>query len=204
MQPQCIILAISLWLQRLFEFKLKGRNMLKGKFFSSYWCTCFFVMKSERFLRLILVVGMLVFIPVFIIGCNSAGKIQPETSSKIPPEPYFPTQKEAAKAYMATLLQGGTLIIDNAGYIRIGTPGLTTSSANGPLIIWPYGYSFKTEGTNILIINDEGQTVASVGDKLDIGGGFVDASVVEVLIGHTLPKNAVGPYYIAAPLQASQ
>jgi hypothetical protein len=141
---------------------------------------------------------------VLAVGCNSGGNIQPETSSQIPPEPYFPTQKEPAKAYMATLLQGGTLIIDNAGYIRIGTPGLTTSSANGSLIIWPYGYSFKTEGTNIWIISDEGQTVARVGDKLDIGGGFVDASVAAVLIGHTLPKNAVGPYYIAAPLQTSQ
>ena len=147
---------------------------------------------------------MLVFILVFTIGCNSGGNIQSETSSKIPPEPYFPTQKELAKSYMLSLLTGGTLIIDNAGYIRIGTPGLATSSANGSLIIWPYGYSFKTEGTNIWIISDEGQTVARVGDKLDIGGGFVDASVAAVLIGHTLPKNAVGPYYIAAPLQTSQ
>ena len=170
--------------------------MLKGKFFSSYWCTCFFAMKSERFLRLMLTLSMLVYISVFAISCNSVVKRNAE--------PFFPTQILPAKAYMLALLKGGTLIIDNAGYIRIGTPGLTTSSANGPLIIWPYGYSFKTEGTNILIINDEGQTVASVGDKLDIGGGFVDASVVEVLIGYALPKDAVGPYYIAAPLQASQ
>jgi hypothetical protein len=145
-----------------------------------------------------------VIILVLAVGCNSGGKTQPATSSKIPPEPYFPTQKEPAKAYMLSLLQGGTLIIDNDGYIRIGTPGLTTSSANEPLIIWPYGYSFTTEGTNIWIVNDIGQTVARVGDKLDIGGGFVDASAVEVLIGHALPKNAVGPYYIAAPLEASQ
>jgi len=129
---------------------------------------------------------------------------QPETSSQIPSEPFFPTQIVPAKAYMLALLKGGTLMIDNAGYIRIGSPNLPASSANGPLIIWPYGYSFKTEGTNIWIINDKGQTVARVGDKLDLGGGSVDASVVEVLIGYALPKDAVGPYYIAAPLQASQ
>ena len=138
--------------------------MQKRDIFSPYWFTSFFAMKSERFLRLILVVGMLILIPVFTIGCNSGGKIQPETSSKIPPEPYFPTQKEPAKAYMQALLTGGTLIIDNAGYIRIGTSGLASSSANEPLIIWPYGYSFKTEGANILIINDKGQTIATVGD----------------------------------------
>jgi hypothetical protein len=137
-----------------------------------------------------------VIVLVLAVGCNSG--------SKRYAEPFFPTQILPAKAYMLSLLQGGTLVIDNAGYIRIGSPNLPASSANGPLIIWPYGYSFKTEGTNIWIVSDTGQTVARVGDKLDIGGGFVDASVAAVLIGQALPKNAVGPYYIAAPLQSSQ
>jgi hypothetical protein len=145
-----------------------------------------------------------VIVLVLAIGCNSGGKIQSETSSKIPVEPFFPTQVLPAKAYMLSLMQGATLIIDNAGDIRIGSPDVPVTSANGALIIWPYGYSFKTEGTNIFIVNDKGQTVARVGDKLDIGGGFVDASVAAVLIGQALPKDAVGPYYVAAPLQASQ
>ena len=169
--------------------------MLKRNIFSSYWCTCFFAMKSERFLRLMLTLSMLVYISVFAISCNSVVKRNAE--------PFFPTQILPAKAYMLALLKGGTLIIDNAGDIRIGSPNLSASSPNGALIIWPYGYSFKTEGTNIWIINDKGQTVARVGDKLDLGAGFVDASVAAVLIGQALPKNAVGPYYIAAPLQAS-
>jgi hypothetical protein len=129
-----------------------------------------------------LTLSMLVYISVFAISCNSVVKRNAE--------PFFPTQILPAKAYMLALLKGGTLIIDNAGDIRIGSPNLSASSPNGALIIWPYGYSFKTEGTNIWIINDKGR-------------GFVDASVAAVLIGQALPKNAVGPYYIAAPLQAS-
>ena len=139
---------------------------------------------------LILVVGMLVFILVFVIGCGG-------NSTNKTPEPYFPVQKEFQTIYMQSLLTGGKLAIDNAGYLRAG-------ATKGVLIIWPYGYSLKIEGKNTWIINDKGQAVAKVGDAVELGGGFVDASVVEVIIGYALPMDAAGPYWVAAPLKSNQ
>ena len=43
-----------------------------------------------------------------------------------------------------------------------------------------------------------------MGDAVELTGGFVDASVVEVIIGHALPTDAVGPYWVAAPLKSNQ
>ena len=138
---------------------------------------------------MILVVGMLVFIPVFAVGCTG--------NTNKTPEPYFPVQKEFQTIYLQSLLTGGKLASDNAGYLRAG-------ATKGVLIIWPYGYSLKIEGKNIWIINDKGQAVAKVGDAVELSGGFVDASDVEVIIGHALPKDAVGPYWIASPLKSGQ
>ena len=43
-----------------------------------------------------------------------------------------------------------------------------------------------------------------MGDAVELGGGFVDASVVEVIIGYALPMDAAGPYWVAAPLKSNQ
>jgi hypothetical protein len=83
-------------------------------------------------------------------------------------------------------------VIDDAGYLRVNvTNDLHT------LIIWPYGYSLKIEGKEMWIINDKGQAVARVGDTVELGGGFVDASVAEERMGHALPENAKGPYFLS-------
>ena len=93
---------------------------VKSKMFAS-----FFPVQSGRFRRLIPVVGTLIFILVFVIGCGG-------NSTNKTPEPYFPVQKEFQTIYMQSLLTGGKLAIDNAGYLRAG-------ATKGVLIIWPYG-----------------------------------------------------------------
>jgi len=130
---------------------------------------------------------MLVFIPVLAIGCsnNSADKTQPV--------PYFPVQKDVPQELMLALLPG-TLVVDKDGYLRVNV----TKDLQA-LAIWPYGYSLKIEGEEFQIINDKGQIVAKVGDTVKLGGGFVGVSAVEQRIGHALPKNATGPYFISNP-----
>lgn len=131
--------------------------------------------KPWRLIQLVAILGVL---PILATGCtcNSADETQPE--------PYFPVQKEAQYWNLGVLLQG-SLVIDK-GYLRI----------YDALIIWPYGYSIKTEGKEMWIINDKGQTVARVGDVVKLSGGFMDASVAEERIGHALPEDAEGPYFL--------
>ncbi len=97
---------------------------------------------------------------------------------------------------MLTLLSGK--LVDDAGYLRINV-----NNDLHALIIWPYGYSLKIEGKEMWIINDKGQAVARVGDTVKLGGGFLGASDMEEIMGHALPEDVEGPYFLANPIEKS-
>ena len=139
------------------------------------------------FKRLIQIIGTLIFIPILAIGCSN------NSTDKTQPVPYFPVQKDVPQELMLALLPG-TLVMDKDGYLRVNV----TEDLQA-LVIWPHGYSLKIEGKEIQIINDKGQIVAKVGDTVKLGGGFVGVSDAEERIGHALPKNATGPYFISNP-----
>ena len=73
---------------------------------------------------------------------------------------FFPVQKTPADVCMSALLKD-ELVIDKDGCLRAG----------GCLLIWPYGFSLKNESGVIYVIDDNSQPIASVGDKIKIGGG---------------------------------
>jgi hypothetical protein len=129
----------------------------------------------------------LLFIVSLTFGCTC------NSPDRTKPEPYFPVQKEVAEVGMLSRLEG-KLVIDDAGYIRVN--GMNNFP---PLIIWPYGYSLKIEREEVWIINDKGQAVARVGDHVILGGGELPAWAVEERIGHALPQDAKGPYFLANP-----
>lgn len=104
---------------------------------------------------------------------------------------YFPVEKEVPVDVMDGELPG-RLVIDDVGYLRVDD-----LMDNPVLIIWPHGYSYKTEDKKIWIINDKGQEVACVGDWVNLRGGRVPAWAVEERIGQALPEDARGPYWMA-------
>ena len=105
---------------------------------------------------------------------------------------YFPVQKQVEPIAMEVLLTG-KLIQDN-GYLRISEE----------LIIWPYGYSLKTEDNDIWVIDDKDQTVARVGDTVKIGGGEIPGYWAEEIIGHPLPAGCEGPYWLAGHINKNE
>jgi hypothetical protein len=106
-------------------------------------------------------------------------------TAPLTPEPYFPVQKEFQTTVLTSLIQG-KLVLNN-GYLRV----------YDELIIWPYGYSLKTEGKEMWVINEKGQPAARVGDEVGIGGGEIPADFAEEKIGHPLPEGCEGPYWLA-------
>ncbi len=76
---------------------------------------------------------------------------------------FFPIQKNPTNVCMTALLSGKPeeLVIDKDGCLRAG----------GRLLIWPYGFSLKNESGLICVIDDTGQLIALVGDKVEMGGG---------------------------------
>jgi len=124
---------------------------------------------------------ILLLLPICPFGCGIT------SSSSIPTHVYFPVQNTAQTINMEARMEGH-LVIDKAGYLKV-------VEANA-LIIWPFGYSLRHEGNDIWVITNEDKAVARVGDTVVLGGGFVGASVGEEKIGHALPTDATGPYFL--------
>ena len=144
--------------------------------------------KRKKYFLYLYVIAVLIIVPALTLSCNGNEHIEP--SSTTPQhEPYFPVQTEKPETYLAALLPG-KLVMDKAGYLRIGNA----------LVLWPYGYSFSIEGKDIWILEYKGTKVARVGDEVKIGGGFIPGDVVSMKIGHPLPADCEGPFWLAAPM----
>ena len=98
--------------------------------------------------NLLLFPCILVIVAALTISCSG-------TTGTAQPEIYFPVQKEVQMWRLLQTLEGELLLDDN-GRLRV----------MGDLILWPYGYSLKTEGKKIWVINDKGQRTVRVGDRI--------------------------------------
>ncbi len=122
-----------------------------------------------------------------------------ETSGTDPltkPEVVFIRQKpvEGVGQVMAALATG-RVVVDDAGCIRLKNRG----SYDGDLIVWPPGYSMQTEGVKVHIVKEDGETLARVGDRVELGGGQIPAhpGVREMYEKHLeIPQKCTGPLWI--------
>lgn len=93
-------------------------------------------------------------------------------------------------------LATGRVVVDDAGCIRL-EDGRTDDE--GDLIVWPPGYSMQTEGVKVHIVKEDGETLARVGDMVELGGGQIPAhpGVREMYEKHLeIPQKCTGPLWI--------
>ena len=67
-------------------------------------------------------------------------------------------------------LAAGRVVVDDAGCIRLKD---SRTGNEGDLIVWPPGYSMRAEDGDIRIVRGDGQAIARIGDKVELGGGQV-------------------------------
>jgi hypothetical protein len=89
-------------------------------------------------------------------------------------------------------LATGTLVLED-GCLRLSTP----HSNYTYLIIWPKGYYMEKEGDEIMILDEDGQVVAGVGDTISAAGGEMRNICNLWLIGVFLPLACEGPYWVS-------
>ncbi len=133
----------------------------------------------RKWLRPALVIAAAVVLLVVVLVTRSPDILPAPSVS------FFPVQKEVQSEVMQVLLQG-ELVLDN-GCLRV----------HDELILWPYDYSLQTEGKEIWVIDDKGQSVAHVGHHVRLGGGQVPTFFAEEKLGHPLPEGCDGPYFLA-------
>lgn len=126
----------------------------------------------------------------FALACGQAGL--PERSANVPGV-FFPVMKPA-DAIPAALMPPGTLALrDGCLWLDTQLEGKTVSW----LILWPAGSSLRQSNGNLAIHDDRGARVASVGERLEGGGGETrDLEHVRDLTGQTPPPECqVGEAY---------
>lgn len=106
---------------------------------------------------------------------------------------FFPQQKENPTIYMDAKLVG-ELVIEN-GCLRVGDD----------LLVWPHGFSVSTEDGVTQIIDNGGQPVMRVGDKVNLGGGGGEMSNEQIAqYSAELPSDRCsGPYWIIGEVLTS-
>jgi hypothetical protein len=111
---------------------------------------------------------------------------------------YLPVQPPSGDS-MAALMEG-TLVEAN-GCLRIEDDHY----ADGWLVLWPFGSDIRVADDRIEVINEDGNTVARVGDRLRAGGGAVENACGVESINEKIPgmpiEGCPGPYWVAAPLE---
>jgi hypothetical protein len=139
------------------------------------------MMKRKTAIKHISLLIALVMLGITIAACGQG--TTPDNPA------FFPVQREVATAVPEVLLQG-VLTLDG-GFLRIGRA----------LILWPYGYFWKTEGNQIQIINGKDEVVARVGEWTKMGGGEIPGYWAEEIIGQPLPAGCEGPYWFAGQIK---
>ena len=71
------------------------------------------------------------------------------------------------------------------------------------LLVWPDGYSWHSDGGEILIIDPDGQTVTRVGDIMIVRGVMTSAAVAAKHVGLMLPEVSSGPYWLVKEVLSS-
>ncbi len=108
---------------------------------------------------------------------------------------------EGMRVVMEALARG-KVVVDDSGCIRLEND----RSYDGDLIVWPPGYSMRTEGDEILIIKEDGETLVRVGDGIEFGGGQISSpDTREAYAKHLeIPKKCTGPLWIVGEVVSTK
>ncbi|MEJ7841990.1 MAG: hypothetical protein WKF95_09490, partial [Rubrobacter sp.] len=92
------------------------------------------------------------------------------------------------------------LEVDGEGCLRFGA----IDGPGGYLPVWPPGYSLKTEGDDVRVLDERGRLVARAGDKVEAGGGGIGRSGTaggyeELRQRLDVPGKCTGIFWIITP-----
>lgn len=88
-------------------------------------------------------------------------------------------------------IEGTLVLVDTC--LRVYNDQANTSH----LLIWPPGFNLTNENDTIEILNSDGEIVAQIGDRVQMGGGEIHSkTMLEKSIQEQVPPQCTGPYLI--------
>lgn len=131
-----------------------------------------------------------VFIWLMIVACKDQSANVPTITSinHSPPVTYFPQTINTPSAYLEAKFTG-ELILEN-GCLRV-----KDFDGKSVLLIWRPGFSIKAVEGNVQIFDNQNQVAASVGDFVEVGGGFTTSPELYGLT-EPLSEDCPGSYWL--------
>ena len=124
---------------------------------------------------------------------------EPILASESGPKIFFPKQKpvEGEREVMTAELFGELAVLE--GCLRVAS---FSGSNTDYLLVWPPDFRLSTEGGGIQVLNEAGQVVARVGEKVRMGGGQISypQHLGEYVLRH-LPPSCPGPYWVVGSVR---
>jgi len=107
--------------------------------------------------------------------------------------PMFPLQKPVQFDYPSGAVEG-TLLLEK-GYLM-----LDSGSGRLTFLIWPAGYSCRIENYVLHVVDETGQSLAAVGDKIQVNGAEMPREMWGKHTGSSGggPDKFTGPYWLVS------
>lgn len=130
----------------------------------------------------VLMIGII--ISILISGCVEKTQQNDKSVYTSTSTPFFPQQKENLTIYMDAELVGELVL--GKGCLRV----------DDDLLVWPHGFSVSTEDRVTQIIDNNGQPIMRVGDKIKLGGGEMPSEHIAQYSADLPSDRCSGPYWI--------
>ena len=95
---------------------------------------------------------------------------------------------------MTALLAGELVLVD--GCLRAKNPDADVSD----VLILPPKYTLRMDGSTAEIITKDGQVVAHIGDRVDVGEGEIPVEAMDQCMFKKLPTGCLGPYWFVGSI----
>jgi hypothetical protein len=151
------------------------------------------VARKISLLFLAIMLALAACTPTINPSLQSRENLAPTVASDRGKTIFFPRQvkTEGERAVMQALTRGTLVLVDNCIRLERG------KSLENYLLIWPPDFNLSIENGTIEILNEDGETVAHIGDRVRIGGGEVHSLVMlDKFIQEQVPSQCTGPYWI--------
>lgn len=144
---------------------------------------------------------MIQVILIALTACTSTKDISLQPSANLVPSAtinhsktiFFPHQEktDGERIVMDGEVEGSLILVGDC--IRLSSDEADTSY----LLIWPPDFNMIDESGSLKILNGDGEIVAQIGDRVQIGGGEIYlASMLDESIQRQVPPQCTGPYWI--------